>query len=194
MTTTVPLGRSTGLRTGSLRRRVIVLVLGVLFVVLLAMVILVQALFGVFTTKDANAVLAARVAAVKQLVNTAKTPQALARKLDTDGVRVSLVLPDGQTFGTLGSAAPAGEPYKQVTLAGKFKGAQLTLAVDQPAAITTAQQRLRGLLVLTGLGALIITGVALLFTVRLALSPLDAMTNLARSISRGGRGRRLWPT
>jgi signal transduction histidine kinase len=40
----------------------------------------------------------------------------------------------------------------------------------------------------------VVTGVVLVVTVRLALSPLDAMTNLARSITRGGRGRRLSPT
>jgi signal transduction histidine kinase len=182
------------LRTGSLRHRVIVLVLGVLFVVLLAMVILVQALFTVFSAKDVNAVLNARLVVAQQLVSKNTNPRTLARKLDTGGVRVSLVLPDGQTFGTLGANVPGDLDARTVTLSkGSLSGARLTLAVDE-AAVTSAPTRLRRLLELTGLGALVVTGVALLFTVRLALSPLDAMTNLARSIARGGRGRRLWPT
>ena len=191
---TVPVGpQGTGLRTGSLRRRVIVLVLGVLFVVLLAMVILVQALFTVFTNKDLNTLLDARIVLAKQAVATAKGPKQLAGKLDTGGIRVSLVLPDGETFGTLGAHPPANEVTKKVTLGGRYDGATLTLGVDD-ALVTTPQARVRRLLILTGLGALVVTGIALLFTVRLALSPLDAMTNLARSIARGGRGRRLWPT
>ncbi|HEY4021412.1 MAG TPA: HAMP domain-containing sensor histidine kinase [Pseudonocardiaceae bacterium] len=192
---TVSIGGSqgAGLRTGSLRRRVIVLVLGVLFVVLLAMVILVQALFNVFTAKDLNTVLAARVVLAKQIVATAKTPKQLANRLDSGGIRVSLVLPDGQSFGTLGAHLSPDVLTKQVTLAGRYPGAKLTLGVDETAA-TASQDRIRTLLVLTGLGALLVTGIALVFTVRLALSPLDVMTNLARSIARGGRGRRLWPT
>lgn len=192
---TVRLGAARGaLRTGSLRTRVIVLVLGVLFVVLLAMVILVQALFNVFSAKDINTVLNARLVAAEQLAAKTKNAQVLAHKLDTGGVRVSLVLPDGRTYGTLGSTPPPGVYEKKVTLNSvNFRAAKLTLAVDE-AAVTSSQARLRTLLVLTGLGALGVTGIALLFTVRLALSPLDAMTNLARSIARGGRGRRLWPT
>ncbi len=188
---TVRLGAARGaLRTGSLRTRVIVLVLGVLFVVLLAMVILVQALFNVFSAKDINTVLNARLVAAEQLAAKTKNAQVLTHKLDTGGVRVSLVLPDGRTYGTLGSTPPPNAYEKKVTLR---TGAKLTLAVDE-AAVTSSESRLRTLLVLTGLGALGVTGIALLFTVRLALSPLDAMTNLARSIARGGRGRRLWPT
>ncbi len=188
---TIRLGaRRAGLRTGSLRARVTVLVLGVLFVVLLAMVILVQALFNVFSAKDVNAVLNARLVAAEQLATKIRNGQALAHKLDAGGVRVSLVLPDGRTYGTLGSTPPPGVYEKKVTLKS---GAKLTLAVDE-AAVTSSEARLRTLLVLTGLGALVVTGIALLFTVRLALSPLDAMTSLARSIARGGRGRRLWPT
>lgn len=185
--------RGAGLRTGSLRRRVIVLVLGVLFVVLLAMVILVQALFNVYTNKDLNTLLQARLVLAKQAVATAKTPRQLATRLDSGGIRVSLVLPDGQTYGTLGSHPTTDSLTKQVTLGGRYKGAKLTLGVDD-ALVTAQQDRVRNLLILTGLGALGVTGIALLFTVRYALSPLDAMTNLARSIARGGRGRRLWPT
>jgi signal transduction histidine kinase len=173
---------------------VTVLVLGVLFVVLLAMVILVQALFTVFSAKDVNAVLNARLEVAQQLITKNTNPRALARKLDAGGIRVSLVLPNGETFGTLGADVPAGSTEKTVKLdKGVFTGAQLTLVADE-SAVSSAQTRLRRLLILTGIGALVVTGVALLFTVRLALSPLDAMTNLARSIARGGRGRRLWPT
>ncbi|HEX3780894.1 MAG TPA: HAMP domain-containing sensor histidine kinase [Pseudonocardiaceae bacterium] len=188
-------GAGQQLRTGSLRRRVTLAVLAVLFVVLLAMVIVVQALFGVFTTRDVNAVLTTRTTAAVTAAPKAKSPLNFTRQLDKGGVRVSLVLADGQTFGSLGTTIPTDEPHKTVTLPdrGRLAGAQLTLAVDNTV-VSVAQQRLRRLLLLTGLIALGVTAVVLILTVRFALSPLDAMTNLARSISRGGRGRRLWPT
>ena len=71
-------------------------------------------------------------------------------------------------------------------------GSQLTLVADDQA-VSAAQARLRRTLVLLGLGALVVAGVILLFTTRLALAPLDAMTALARSITSGDRGRRLAP-
>jgi len=170
-------------------------VLGVLFVVLLAMVIVVQALFGVFTARDATAVLNSHAAAAVAAAPRAKSPANFARQLDKGGVRVSLVLADGETFGSLGQAIPPDDPHKTVVLTerGRLAGAHLTLAVDN-VVLTSAQTSLRRLLLLTGLIALAVTAIILVLTVRFALSPLDAMTNLARSITRGGRGRRLWPT
>jgi two-component system OmpR family sensor kinase len=60
--------------------------------------------------------------------------------------------------------------------------------------VTAAQQRLRRTLFLLGVGGLAVAGIVTMVTTRVALAPLDGMTALARSITRGDRGRRLAPT
>jgi signal transduction histidine kinase len=72
-------------------------------------------------------------------------------------------------------------------------GSQLTLVADS-GQVTAAQQLLRRTLLLLSIAALAVAGVVTLLTTRVALAPLDAMTALARSITRGDRGRRLAPS
>ena len=72
-------------------------------------------------------------------------------------------------------------------------GSQLTLvATDEQ--VTSAQRRLRRTMFLLSIAALTVAGLVMLLTTRFALAPLDAMTRVARSITRGDRGRRLGPT
>jgi signal transduction histidine kinase len=185
------------LRTVSLRRRVTLLVLVLLAVVVLGMVLVVNAVFAVETSRDLNAVLVdhERVAVVlaRQRVN----PQALMNRVDTDSVRARLVLADGRVLGSLPVRVPAQTAARRATITltsrGVLGGARLTL-VAETSAIEQAQEQLRTVLLLVGLAALVVTGVVLVITVRMALAPLDAMTRLARSIARGGRGWRLSPT
>jgi signal transduction histidine kinase len=184
------------LRTGSLRRRVILLVLMLMAVVMLGMVLVVDAVFAAETNRDLKAVLADHERLALVLSQRGIGPQQLMNRVDSDNVRGRLVLVDGRVYGSLPVHVPASVAAQQSTItlkAGSYDQATLTLvAVTSP--IEQAQQQLRRVLLLVGLGALTVTGVILVITVRLALSPLDVMTGLARSIARGGRGRRLSPT
>lgn len=192
MTTTGP----GPLRTGSLRRRVTVLVTMVLALVLVGIVLVVSAVFAVETNRDAAAVLADHERIAIALAKRDARPQVLINQVDVDNVRAGLVLADGQQLGSLATrATPPGFKKATITLTstGVLDGARLTLFVDT-APIIRAQAQLRRVLLLVGLIALLVTGVVLVVAVRLALKPLDVMTVLARSIARGGRGWRLSPT
>src|SRR5207248_5763452 len=129
-----------------------------------------------------------------QLAARNTAPQQLLRRVDTGGVRALLVLADGQVFGSVPDGATGNPPPRSRTVvlrgAGRLNAARLTLSVETTV-IATAQTQLRRLLLLTGLIALAVTAVLLVLVIRFALAPLDAMTGLARSIARGGRGKRL---
>jgi two-component system, OmpR family, sensor kinase len=185
------------LRTGSLRRRVTLLVLVLLAVVVLGMVLVVNAVFAAETDRDLNAVLVDHERIAVVLARQRVSPQALMNRVDTDSVRARLVLADGRVLGSLPVRVPAQTAAKRATIPltsrGVLGGARLTL-VAETSAIEQAQSQLRTVLLLVGLAALVVTGVVLVITVRMALAPLDVMTGLARSIARGGRGRRLSPT
>jgi signal transduction histidine kinase len=182
------------LRTTSLRRRVTVLVVVVLAVVLLGIVLVVNAVFAAETNRDLTAVLADHGRVALTLARQNVGPRVLLNRVDTDGVRAEIVLANGQTFGSL--PVPS-DNVKQATIRlvarGALSGARLTLVVAT-SAIQQAQAQLRGVLLLVGLVALVVTGIVLVVAVRLALKPLAVMTGLARSIAGGGRGRRLAPT
>jgi signal transduction histidine kinase len=122
-------------------------------------------------------------------------PAALVRRVDADGVRVTLVLRSGQVLGA--PPVDASSEVRQVRatlLAGqRTRGAELTLSADT-SLLAEASGTLRRTLLISGAAALVITGLALVVGMRFALAPLDAMTGLARSIAAGRRGGRLQPT
>ena len=185
------------LRTGSLRRRVTLLVLVLLAVVVLGTVLVVNAVFAAETNRDLNAVLVDHERLAVLLARQRINPQALMNRVDTDSVRARLVLADGRILGSLPVRVPAQTAARRATITltsrGVLGGARLTL-VAETSAIEQAQSQLRRVLLLVGLAALVVTGVVVVITVRMALAPLDVMTRLARSIARGGRGWRLSPT
>lgn len=183
-----------GLRTASLRRRVTVTVLVVLAVVLVAVGLVVDAVFRAQAERDVNAVLTARVQLAQQLAKQNTAPQNLLRRVETRGVQGTLTLPDGTVLGGPGLPADARIRQVRATLSGppRIDGAKLTLTADE-SLIAAAEQSLRWVLLATGVGALVVAAIALLLAVRFALAPLDAMTRLARSIVSGGRGGRLAP-
>ncbi len=187
----------TPLRTGSLRRRVTLLVLGVLAVVVLGMLLVVDAVFAAETNRDLGAVLGDHERLALTLAHQQVSPQVLMRRVDSDSVRARLTLADGQVFGSLPGSPPPLTATRQATITlhppGALAGARLTL-VAETSAIEQAQAQLREVLALVGIVALVLTGIVLVITVRVALSPLDVMAGLARSIARGGRGGRLSPT
>jgi signal transduction histidine kinase len=185
------------LRTGSLRRRVTLLVVIVLAVVVLGMVLVVDAVFAAETNRDLNAVLVDHEKVAVLLAKQQVTPQMLMNRVDSDSVRARLVLAGGRVLGSLPVRVPAQTSTRQATITLKSRGplnrARLTL-VAETSAIVQAQAQLRRVLLLVGLAALVLTAIVLVVTVRLALAPLDVMTRLARSIARGDRGTRLSPT
>lgn len=182
------------MRTVSLRRRVTFTTLTVLAVVLVAVVLTLQLLFTIATSRTGAAILSDRVQLAQQLAAQRVSAAELIRRVDARSVRAELVLPDGETYGSLSGRRPTGPQVRTVQLnAGPLRGSALTLEVDA-GLLSGARATLFRLSALAGVVALLVTAVALVFGVRYALSPLDAMTKLARSIARGRRGDRLSPS
>ncbi|GLZ35896.1 two-component sensor histidine kinase [Lentzea sp. NBRC 105346] len=176
------------LKTVSLRRRVAVAVLLVLVVVLILLVFLVDFLFASQSRRDADVMLRERAQMAQQVMRRNQNPAVIARQLERGGVRVTLVTPSGESFGSGPEESTDRElsrTYADGTKITFYAGTTITSA---------AQVRLRRLLLLVGLGAIAITGFVLIFVVRRALAPLDAMTSLAQAIAGGHRGGRLMPS
>lgn len=190
-------GRSPGLDTASLRRRVTALSLAVLAAVLLVVGVLTDVVVDAQTRSDLRGELASRSVQADDLVARGVGPAELVRRLEGPGIRAVVVAPDGSLYGTAAPAlrprGPGGRRADQVVQQTLADGSRLTLvATEGP--VDEARQRLRRTMLWLSVAALVVAGMVTLFTTRVALAPLDAMTGLARSITRGDRGRRLAPT
>ncbi|WP_084794226.1 sensor histidine kinase [Actinokineospora bangkokensis] len=182
------------MRTTSLRRRVTVTGLIVLGLTLLTLGVVVRVAFTAQVERGLDSALAGRAQLARQLARQDVGPAALVRRVDARGVRVGLTLPDGQVFGDTGAAPEPGVRRVRVTLAeGRLAGAVLVLSADT-SVLESAESALDRVLLLGGAGALLVAALALLWGMRAALAPLDAMTALARATAAGGRGGRLVPT
>ena len=161
---------------------------GVLVAVLLATGIATDVIFSALSRAELNTRLAERIATAGQLDARHVPPRQLVRQLSGGPIHAQLITPDGAEFG---GTDPAGPTVRLVyrTLPDQSR---LSLSVDLDT-VTVPQQRLRSILVGVGLAGLTLALLALLATTRTALAPLDTMTTLARSITRGQRGRRLAP-
>jgi two-component system, OmpR family, sensor kinase len=178
----------TALRTVSLRRRVIVLGVGVLVAVLLVTAVATDVIFSALSRAELNARVTERVATAGQLAARHLPPGQLVRQLSGGPLQAQLITPTGAEYGNV---APEGPSVRLVRRELPDRS-QLRLSVDL-GTVTVPQQRLRKIMLEVGLGGIVLAVLALLATTRTALAPLDAMTTLARSISRGQRGRRLAP-
>lgn len=168
--------------------------IAVLLVVLPVTGLTVKAVFDAQAERSLDSLLTGRAQLAQQLARQNVAPGNLVRRIDADGVRVTLILRSGQQLG-----APPVDPggtVRQVraTLqAGqRTRGATLLLSADT-ALLADASTRLRNVLLVSGAAAILITALALVIGMRFALAPLDAMTGLARSIAAGRRGGRLQP-
>jgi signal transduction histidine kinase len=183
-----------GLRTASLRVRVTLTAIAVLLVVLPITGLTVKAVFDAQAERSLDSLLTGRAQLAQQLARQNVAPSNLVRRVDADGVRVTLVLRNGRQLGA--PPVEAGGTVRQVkaTLqAGQqTKGATLLLSADT-ALLADASARLRNVLIVSGGLAILITAFALALGMRFALAPLDTMTGLARSIAAGRRGGRLQP-
>ena len=186
------------LGTVSLRRRVTGATVAVFAVVLVAVTVAVAAAFSVIVNRSVGAVLTDHVQLAEQLAAQGTAPAELVDRLETRSVRARLVLADGQVLGSLrpGTAATDGglkiRRVRLVNAAGPLAGAQLTLAVDDRL-LAAARSRLVRVLLLIAAAAVLVIAVGVPITVTFALAPLDVMTRLARGVTAGRRGHRLWP-
>jgi two-component system, OmpR family, sensor kinase len=186
------------LRSLSLRARVTALSMLVLAAVLLAVAVLTEVVFAAQSRADVDSQLEVRAQLAAQLVAQGLTADEVAQRVEAPGIRAVVVASNGAAYDGRGGG-PRGRPDRrrddedQVLQQPLADGSQLTLVADG-SAVSEAQSLLRRTLLLISVGALAVAGVITLLTTRIALAPLDAMTGLARSITRGDRGRRLAPT
>lgn len=189
------------LRTGSLRRRVLVSAVVVITAVLLLVIVATDVLFAAQSRRDTDTALRQRAVLAEQLVRQQVGPRELVRRVRATGIDARLTVRGGQEFGT--AVAPAGLDHgrrgpqrlgQTTALQRSLSDGSRLLLVTDGTERTAAQLRLRRLLVLVGLLALLVAVVALVLVTRVALAPLDAMAGVARAIARGDRGRRLSPT
>jgi two-component system, OmpR family, sensor kinase len=184
------------LATVSLRRRVTVATVAVFAVVLVAMAVAVYGSFAVLANRSLAAVLNAQVQLAEQLAAQNTPPAELVDRIETRSVSARLELADGRTLGSLkprlaGDATVKTRHVRLANSAGPLRGAQLALEVDgRP--LAGVRSRLAKVLLLVAVAALAVIAIGVPIVVRLALSPLDAMTRVARGIAGGQRGRRLW--
>ncbi len=181
-------------RTTSLRRRVTLTALGVLGVILVAAGLTVNAVFNAQAERGLNALLAGRVQLAKQLARQNVAPDTLVRRVDAPGLLVTLRLPSGEVIGA--QPAKSGslrQARAWLTGPERIDGARLIISADTQL-LSGAQRTLQRVLVIAGLAALALTALGLVVGIRVALSPLDVMTGLARGIAGGRRGGRLRPS
>ncbi|MFC0433440.1 cell wall metabolism sensor histidine kinase WalK [Kutzneria buriramensis] len=176
------------MKSGSLRLRVTLSVTIALAVVLVALVVVIDALFGQQTVRDETNLIRDRVQLARQLEKQRLSPEQLYTRLSIGGlISVRITAPSGLVAGTKNVEPAATPPPVTVTYRN---GIKITFSAD---AETKPQANLRRLLVIVGVCALVVTAFGLIFLVRFALRPLDHMATLARSIAGGDRGRRLAP-
>lgn len=180
------------LRTVSLRRRITVSVVGVLFAALVLSGVLVVSLFTAQSNRDARQQLLDREIVATQLDRRQVAAAQIARRVSGRGILARIALPGGAVVGPATGLDRSSNDQRRVRTTRLPSGAVLTL-LHGNAEQDAATARLRELLIVVGAGTVGVTALVLLLTVRLALRPLDTMTSVAISIARGRRGRRLAP-
>ncbi|MBF4463080.1 MULTISPECIES: ATP-binding protein [unclassified Rathayibacter] len=227
---------SAGLRTGSLRLRTVLAVLGLLTVLLIALAATVQTVLGERLRAQIEERLQDRASAAAALVGTLDD-DTLASRLSAQGVSVRITSPSGDAVvagpspdelrrgpsaadqlgglpgppgpaGTTATPAPRASPAATVTVASSSvsgddqlitlestlsDGTQLVLTSEASSVGSTLAQ-LNGILLAASAAFLLLAALALIVVVRATLRPLDRMTDVARDIAHGDRGRRLRPS
>ena len=178
---------------GSLRTRVTLAVVAVLAAVLLLLGVAVTAVFAAQSERSLDAVLADRAQLARQLARAGVGPQQIVNRVSTEAVVATLETRSGRVYSAGGQAGPdARTVTTRLTGLPRVNGATLTVAVDTTL-VSSAQRRLRRLLVVFGAGALLVSAVLVTVVVRRTLRPLDEVAGLARRITAGQRGERLRP-
>ena len=178
---------------GSLRTRVTLAVIAVLAVVLVTLGIAIQAVFVSQSERSLESTLMSRVQLGRQLARAGVGPQQIVNRVSTEGVTATLETRNGMQFGT--GVTPG--PFARTVTAtlngtGRVAGATLTVAVDTTL-VDQARVRLRRVLVVASVAALLVSAAVVAVIVRWSLRPLDEVSGLARRITAGQRGERLRP-
>ena len=195
--------------TWSLRARVTATVIAILALTLLVAGVVVDLGLTAALDRDQQSRVAERAQRAEQLVASQVPADQLVGLLDGQGVRAVRVSADGVVLQGVGPplrgrgpGAP-GQPPRDGRGPGRggppvsestplADGSVLRLSSD-PGDVDAVLYRLRGVMVGVGLVGLVVSALALLSGISVALRPLDAMTRLARAIAGGDRGRRLHP-
>ena len=201
------------LRTGSLRRRVVVVALGLLLVVLVAVALVVNYLLSDRMRTDLRQRLADRAGYAQMLSDQGVSGQTLADRLAGQGITATLTTTGGQEYigreapawpGTRPGDRPRPPAARRTTPTVQENGEQLTVQLDLGNAVLTLQTSqaeidhtlalLSRIELVAGAVTLLVVGLVMIRLVGVALAPLDRMTALAWRIRDGARGRRLRPT
>jgi signal transduction histidine kinase len=206
-------------RTGSLRRRLIVSVLALLLAVLVGLGLIVNLVLSDRLRSDLRQRLADRGALATALASQSLTPQNLTDRLTGQGITATyqasgdqqvIVGRDEQPPGSNGGN-PRGQPPsgprstpRTAAVAVSRQGQQLQAEVRTAGGTVRLVANLvdieRTMATLTrielaaGAATLLLSALMLAAVVRFALAPLGRMTRLARRIRDGARGGRLRPT
>jgi signal transduction histidine kinase len=168
-------------------------VIAVLAVVLVALGIAVQTVFVAQSERALEATLAGRAQLGRQLARAGVRPQQIVNRVSTEGVTATLETRNGQLFGTGTSPGPSARTETtRLTGPGRVDGATLTVSVDTTL-VRDARVRLRRVLVVGSVLALVVSAALVTAIVRWSLRPLDEVAGLARRIAGGHRGERLRP-
>lgn len=206
-----------GLRTGSLRLRLLLSVMSVVLVLLVGIVIAATFLLQRQLEASAGDSLAGRTATAQQLLDNGADPTEIVSATQGENVAAQLVTTDGRIVGDLalrattpppalrppatpGGGPPPGPPPgpeetrpTRVSTTTLTDGSVLTVAVDT-SSIDAVQRQLLIVLIPLVLVATAVAALLMAVVVGASLRPLRSMTSLARSITRGNRGDRLAPT
>ncbi|MEB3062071.1 sensor histidine kinase [[Mycobacterium] zoologicum] len=190
--------------TPSLRRRLTVTVLALLALLMLTMGLVINTTLTTVSDRSLHERLSAATARADSLAARGATAEQLAEELNGGIVGALVVTADGTSYGdpaiepdaTTGSriAPPPLEPEETATVLVHPlpDGARVILVADSTESRETLR-RLRRLMLEAGLGTLVIAAMMLAGVSRTMLAPLDRLTDLARDITTGDRGRRLRP-
>ncbi|WP_299052035.1 HAMP domain-containing sensor histidine kinase [uncultured Nocardioides sp.] len=202
-----------GLRTPSLRRRVVAVVLLALALLLVVLVVATDQALSARLESQLRERLSDRAGFAVVLAEDYDGEE-LARRLEGNGISVRVTDDDGETYtagprvpagpgpgGLDGPRGPGGPPAEDVVTRGDLlevtadldDEGRVVLSADASSVDATVTQ-VRLVLVATALLVLLLAGLAVPVVVARALAPLDRITEVARSITRGDRGRRLDPT
>lgn len=215
-------GTPAGTPTPSLRRRVVLAVLGWMALLLVLLGVSVDVVVGAQARRDLHDRLDATAARADALSQAGADPRELVAQLSGGGIAVRLVTPDGTSYGDLtvpvdapgpprggppppppSGMGPPGRPQRPppppppdattTVLAHPLPGGDRLIMVADTTATTRLLGQLRMAMLAAALVALVLAAAGVALVVRAALRPLDRLTTLATAITSGDRGRRLRP-
>lgn len=190
--------------TPSLRRRLTVMALGLLALLMLTMGLVINATLTAMANRSLHERLSIATQRADSLVALGVSADQLAEQLNGGVVSALVVTADGASYGdpaiepdaTTGSRFPPPplEPDDTATVLVHplANGDRVILVADTTEAVET-MHRLQRLMIEAGLGTLLVAAILLAGVSRAMLAPLDRLTDLARDITTGDRGRRLRP-